>query len=189
MPIDMSAAKAPPRRSSQTGTTPRARTTAASTDNAMSRQQARRSGVEGGLQFLQAGFLMVNLYADAAVIGNHGSDLAREAALAAEHNAYVATAVDFLSKVGPMSGLVMVLVKMGTQFAANHGLINAKNSVGSGIIPPEVLSAQMQAQVLQMEAEALRQQQKALQDAQQARQEYEAMLSSVTASQNGASAQ
>lgn len=116
---------------------------------------------------------MARQYADAATVGMHGPNIARELAALADDYEQVAKPIDVLIQAGPFAALLAVLLPFGLQLAANHKLIDASSMVGSSVIPPEVLEAQMKADIARMQAQAMKEQQEALAAAQSAQVEYE----------------
>ena len=172
MPIDMSAAttvKPPPRRSSR-GTAATSRTVAVVT---ASPREIREEGLNGLAQLGQGLLLVGKQYAQAATVGMHMPGINGEVARLADSNDTIAKGVDFLIKVGPYGALLNLVIPFVMQTAANYGFIDAKRATGSGIVPPEVLTAQMQADVMKMQTEAIRAQQAAMLEAETAQREYE----------------
>lgn len=174
MPIDMSAAVKPPARKTSTS-----RATSSSTKaliDVKTPSERRVEGLNGLGQLAQGLCLMMGQYADAAAIGQHFSPIATELASVAEENETVAKPIDFLISVGPYGALIQACIPFAMQLLANHRLIKADAMIGSSVVPPEVLEAQMKAQVMRMQAEAMRDQQKALAEAQAAQREMENLM-------------
>lgn len=164
--IDMSAAKAPPRkRASTTATRPAKAEVVTQPDSPLNR---RAEGLSGLFQLAQGFCLMTNQYADAATIGQHHAPICIELAKLSDQYEWLAKPVDLLIEVGPFTALLAAALPMTLQLMANHGRLDASKFVGQGIVPPEVLHAQMQANVARMQAEAMREQQRALAEAQKA---------------------
>lgn len=132
-------------------------------------------------QLIQGLCVMTGQYADAATIGMHGSPVAKELANIAEANETIAKPIDFLIEIGPYGALLEACIPMVMQVLANHGIIKAEAMLGSNIVPPQVLEAQMKAQIMRMQAQAMRDQQQALAEAQAAQREMQEMM----AAQNG----
>lgn len=177
MAIDMSLAKAPPKKT--TGT----RRVAAPTPQIDTRSvnQKRNEGLLGLAQIGQGILWMVGQYADAAAIGQHWPPVAQELANVADTSDFVAKPIDFLIEVGPYGGLIAALLPLGLQIAANHGWVDATKLVGQGVVPPDVLEAQMKAQVAKMQADAMRAQQEALIEARKAQTKYEKIMAEEAA--------
>lgn len=174
MPIDMSAAsvKAPQRK-------PAASKASAGTPRMVeyrSPAEKRTEGLNGIGQLGQGLCLMFGQYADAAAIGMHWGPVASELAKIADSNETVAKPIDFLIEVGPYGALVEAALPFVLQILANHKLIKAEAMLGSNVVTPEVLDAQMKAQVMRTQAQAMRAQQAALADAQAAQSEMEEMM-------------
>ncbi len=178
MPLDMSAATAPPKKAtggtrSGTRKTPAPLVTEPEPNASVNR---RTEGLNGIAQIVQAGCLMFGQYADAAAIGQFFPPISKELAQIAETNEVVSKPIDFLIEIGPYGGLIAAVLPFGLQIAANHGWADASRLMGQGVVPPAVLDAQMKTQMMQMQAEALRAQNAAVTAANAARQEMEAAL-------------
>jgi hypothetical protein len=172
--IDMSAAvKAPPRK-----VTAKARPNTQNQASQTSVTDARTAGLIGLGQLGQGVCIMAGLYADAGTIGQYWGPVATELAnvAAMEGNEWLAKPIDLLIQVGPFGALLAAILPMGLQFAANHGKIDATRVAGQGIVPPEVLEAQMRAEMSRMQADALRRQQEAMLSAREAQREYDELL-------------
>lgn len=171
MPIDMSAAKAPPRKAAATRS-PRQITVA----EAPSQNTRRAKGLTELGQLAQGVLLLTGQYADAAAVGMHFPPLAQELANVADGSDVVAKPIDFMIEVGPYGALIAAAIPLVLQVAANHKWVNPKMLLGQGVVAPEVLEAQMQAEMTKKLAEAARAQQVAIREAQQAQREYEEMV-------------
>ncbi len=153
-----------------------------------SSRDRREQGLVGLAQLGQGICLMTGLYADAGAVGRHAPPVAHELANCAEGREWLSKPIDLLIEVGPFGALVAAALPLTLQIMANHGKIDPSRMVGQGIVPPEVLEAQMRADVARMQAEALREQREAVIQAQQAQQEYESLLASQQTSANGGGA-
>lgn len=166
----MSAAKAPPRKA-----VGRPRTVQApATVDTKSMVDKRDEGLQGIAQLIQGICLVTGQYADAATIGQHFPKLSREVAKVAETNEKIAKPIDFLIEIGPYGGLIAAAMPLVMQLLANHKVIPATGM--GGVVPPEVLDAQMRAQITRMQADALREQQAAIREAKAAQAEYAQMM-------------
>jgi len=174
MPIDMSAAtvKAPPRKSAAS----RASTGTPKLVEYKSPVEKRTEGLNGLGQLGQGLCLMMGQYADAAAIGMHWGPVASELAKIADSNETIAKPIDFMIEIGPYGALLEAAIPFVLQILANHKLIKAEAMLGSNVVTPEVLDAQMKAQVMRTQAQAMRAQQAALADAQAAQAEMEEMM-------------
>lgn len=175
MPIDMSAATAPPKRRGPNSRTA-AKATAVAEQQATPNVQRRSDGLMGLAQMAQGLCAVTGLYADAAAIGMFFPPVAGELAKVADSNETIAKPIDFLIEVGPYGALIGAVMPFAFQIAANHGWIDASRLVGQGVVPPAVLDAQMKTQVMQMAADAQRQQNEALAAAQKAQTEYQSAM-------------
>jgi hypothetical protein len=119
---------------------------------------------------------MTGLYADAAAIGQHFPPVAKELANIADGSEFLAKPIDLLIEVGPYGALVAAAMPLALQIMANHGIVDASRMMGQGVVPPEVLEAQMKAEMARMQADALRQQQEAIEEAQASQRAYETLL-------------
>jgi len=119
---------------------------------------------------------MMGQYADAAAIGMHWGPVASELARIADSNETIAKPIDFMIEIGPYGALLEAAIPFVLQILANHKLIKAEAMLGSNVVTPEVLDAQMKAQVMRTQAQAMRAQQAALADAQAAQAEMEEMM-------------
>ena len=174
MPIDFSqAAKAPPRKTTTTG---RATNRPTVQVDVRSINQKRADGLLGLAQLGQGVALMMGQYADAAAIGQHFGPLAKELANVADDSEIIAKPIDIIIEVGPYGALIAAAMPLVMQIMANHKMLDATRLAGQGVVPPEVLEAQMKARVAKMQADAMREQQQAIREAQQAQQEYERMM-------------
>lgn len=179
MPIDMSAVHNPPtpppaakRRGRPPGSTNKATTNATPR---MSSLELRYQGVQGIGQLIQGGLMLTKNYADAAAVGMHWDGVAKEVATLAEAEPAVARVIDLVIQAGPYAGLIAAVMPLAMQIAANHGMIPAG---ATGVVPPEVLQSQMEAQILRQQAEALRERQQAMRDAEAAKNDLRAFLAS-----------
>jgi hypothetical protein len=172
MPIDMSlAAKAPPRKTTGRAATPKNTPVQITTLN-----DRRTEGLIGVSQLAQGLLLMVGQYADAATIGKLFPPLAKEVANIADEHDIVARPVDLLIQVGPYGALIATGLPFVLQIAANHRWIDASRLGAQGVVPPEVLEAQMKTEVARVQAQEMMRQQQMIQEAQRVQKEYEAMV-------------
>jgi hypothetical protein len=193
MPIDMSQAiKAPPKKAtSGRGTAAKAVAASASPpaqEEAVASKRAR--GLMGLAQLGQGICLMTGQYADAANIGTNFPPLATELANLADEYESVAKPLDFLIQVGPFTAVIAAGMPFILQTLANHRVIKAEGMMSQGVVPPEVLRAQMLAQVAKIQATAMREQQQAMREANAERARYEAFMAEAenptpTAESNG----
>lgn len=172
MPIDMSAAVAPPKRGTRKPVA-RSTATAASVPTASLAEQ-RFDGLMGIGSLGQGLCFMAKQYAQAATFGQHWGPIAKETAALASSQPTVARYVDLIITAGPYVGLLTAVTPFVMQTLANYGLINAENAAGGGVVSPRILEAQMKAGMAQREAQAMREQQMAMEDAANAQREYEA---------------
>lgn len=174
MAIDMSAAKAPPQKRAAAK---KAAAPAATSDvPAKPLIQQRYEGLLGLAQLGQGICLMAGLHADAMTISQMFPPIAIEVAKIADDNDTVAQPLDFIIKVGPYGALIAAAMPFVMQILANHKVIDATKAMGQGIVPPEVLEAQMKAEMARMQTEAMRQQQQAIAEANAAAESYAKMM-------------
>jgi hypothetical protein len=164
------ATKAPPRKvGTRSGRTPAVQETASKTE-------MRANGLMGLGQIAQAACVTFGNYADAAAIGHFFPPLATEVVKVAENVEWLAGPIDFLIEVGPYTALFAAALPFGLQIAANHGWLDGSKLYSQGVMPPEILEAQMKAQIAKVQADAMRAQQQALQEAREAQEAFEAMM-------------
>jgi len=169
----MSAAKAPPRKNAATRPTSRAATVQVETESVTER---RAKGLMELAQLGQGILLLTGQYADAAAVGQHFQPIAVEGAKIADSNEPIAKGIDLIIEVGPYGAFVAALMPLALQIAANHRWIDPTKLMGQGIIPPEVLEAQMKANVAKMQSDAMKAQRQALNEARQAEKEFQEMM-------------
>ena len=179
MPIDMSAAtvRAPQRKVTGSKPTP----SPVKLADFKTPTEKRSEGLNGIGQLAQGLCLMFGQYADAATFGMHWSPVATELANVAETNETIAKPIDLLIEIGPYGALLEAVMPFAMQILANHRLIKPEMLLGSNIVPPEVLEAQMKTKIMQMQAQAMRDQQIAMAEAQAAQRDMQEMM----AAQNG----
>jgi len=146
--------------------------------------QQRFEGLLGLAQLGQGICLMAGLHADAMTIGQHFPPVAKEIANIADDNDSVAQPLDFIIKVGPYGALIAAAMPFVMQILANHKVIDPAKAIGQGIVPPEVLEAQMKAELMRMQAEAMQAQQQAVRDANAAAQAYAEMMTPASEAQS-----
>jgi hypothetical protein len=83
--------------------------------------------------------LLTRQYADAATVGTHFPNVARELANLAENYDQLAKPIDLLIQIGPFGALIAAAMPMVMQLAANHNLIDATSGLG-GVVPPKMLA-------------------------------------------------
>lgn len=161
--IDMSlAANAPPKRGAKTAASGGGSTRLTVKDK-------RIEAVDGVFQFGQLGCMFFRQYADAGAIGMYGHQISVEVAGLAATDERIAKAVDYLMEVGPYAGLITAAMPFIVQLMVNHKMLPAGRIQGT--LPPEVLNAKMEAEVLQRSAQAMREAEEARQEAALALQE------------------
>ena len=175
MPLDMSAAKAPPKKrtpSTRTATAPVRKEEPQANTGHVDRREA---GLNGLAQLGQGVLLLLGQHADAATVGMHWPPISHELALVAESNEKIAKPIDLLIEIGPYGALASALLPFVMQIAANHRWIDASKMPGQ-VLPPEVLEARMQTKMMEAAAEAKRKQNEALAEARRAQAEFEAAM-------------
>jgi hypothetical protein len=183
MPIDMSGVSAPPKRRAA-----RAPVQRQSAEPEYSQRQMRSEGLQG-LGALAQGILnMAGQYADAGAIGMYWPRMATETAKLADDYEVIAKPIDILIRVGPFGALIALGMPLVMQIAANHRLVDASRMMGSSVMPPEVLEAQMKSQIMRQQAEAQREQMEALKEAQSAQAEYDKVLAEMQSANGKANA-
>lgn len=149
MALDLSSSPTPPPPTTGRGRAPGAGTPGRKTGSAIkdARIERRTQAVVDLCQLAYGGLAMAEQYADAGAIALHGMALSNELANLAEDNKSVADAIDKLSQASPYAGLVMVFFRLGSQLAANHGLIKAEKAQALGGKEPQTLAQETKAKV------------------------------------------
>lgn len=161
--IDMSlAASAPPKRTAKSAASGGGSTRTTIKDK-------RIDAVDGVFQFTQLGCVFFRQYADAGAIGLYGHGISVEVADLAASDERIAKAVDYLMEVGPYAGLITAVMPFVLQVMVNHKMLPAGKIQGT--LPPEVLQAKTEAEILTRSAQAMREAEEARQEAMLALQE------------------
>lgn len=121
----------------------------------------REDGVNGVFQLAGFGCIVAKQYADAGALGKYGPALAHEVALLSEKNEGVAKALDYLTEVGPYAGVITAAMPLVLQLLANHKVLDASKLGGAGVVPPDMLAAEVSRDMAKMQADAIRQAQQA----------------------------
>jgi hypothetical protein len=115
--------------------------------------QKREESLNTIAQLLGLGATMLNWDADARAITTLGPPVNHEIAVIADNNEKLAATLDKLETIGPYGALIIPLMALSLQVAANHGLVNP--NVGFGVRHPDQLRAEMQAEKLKMARQAM----------------------------------
>jgi hypothetical protein len=118
---------------------------------------ARYQGINSLFQISAIALLARKQYADAGAIRNHGPSIAREIVVLADSDERVATFVDYLTTAGPYTGLMMAVLPLVLQIAANHGRIDADKTMMPGIVPPADLEREVKLSITEKTADMYRQ--------------------------------
>lgn len=162
--------------------TPR-KSSAVSSQPAVTQTEARYEGLLGVGQIGQAVCIMRGLFADAGAITLHWPNVSRETAALAAQNEQIGKAIDYLISAGPYSALLLAALPLGLQIAANHGRIDVQQAAGiAGVMDPETLAAKVRGDLDKQKLEVIRQAEQARQDAQRLAE----TVASAQATQNGA---
>jgi hypothetical protein len=177
VPVDFSNAKAPPKRpASSGGPAPSSRAKRSVSEPGKTVTEIRNEGLQGIGQVAQGLLLMAGQYADAGAIGTHFPPFATEIANLSDQYETVAKVVDSIIQIGPFTAILATGIPLAMQLLANHRIIDVSNALGSNVVDPQTLTAQMKAGVLRMQAEAMRDQQQAMNEAQKAAEEYRTLI-------------
>jgi len=156
MPVDLThSATAPPRS---------ARAATATAKRASGKMDQRRENVTGIFQLAGFACIIMHQYADAGAIGMHSPPVVDELVALSEHNESVGKMLDYLGEAGPYAGLIVAVMPLALQLAANHRLVKAELISGAGVVPPAALESQVKADMARQAAQALRAQQEAEQE-------------------------
>ena len=152
MAIDLNTTSAPPRRPQKQATPGKPRLVI------KGKTAEREESLNGIMQLATFGLVVTKQYADAGAVGKHGPALAHETAVLAESNERIAKGIDYLEQVGPYAGLITAAMPLVLQILANHSVLNAEALAGAGVVHPDTLAAQVQADMARQAAQALREQ-------------------------------
>lgn len=154
MPLDLtSGPKPPPARARKATGAKAVEEKAASTVEA-----TRRESLEALFQIGAAVATATGNLADAAACGRHGPVIAREAAPLGNRYEKFGQLLDWIGQVGPFAGLLAATMPFALQIAANHGRVPYTAVAQFGVVEPQVLTAQVHAELAQRAAQELREQ-------------------------------
>jgi len=123
--------------------------------------EERTEGLAGLSQIASAILLMTKQYADAGAVNHFAPAICRETAKLAEDNEKLGAGIDYLTAIGPYTALFAAVLPFGLQIAANHKRLNPELLAGSGVIHPDVLEAQVKADIMRQRAQAMEAQRRA----------------------------
>lgn len=153
MAIEKTRPAAPPRKTTvQTGS---AKNTVGD-----AKHKKRKEGLQSVQQAAGLALMALKQPADAAALGEHGEPIIDELVRLADTDDQIATALDYLTKTGPYSALVMACLPLAMQIAVNHGRMKP-SPLMPGVVSRETLEARAKAGMAQAQAAALAEQQKA----------------------------
>jgi len=153
MPVDLThAAVAPPRSS---------RAAQATAKRESGKLAERREATQGVFQLAGFGCIILHQYADAGAIGMHADGIVNELVSLSEKHEGVGRVLDYLGEAGPYAGLIVAVMPLALQLAANHGLVKAELISGAGVVPPAALESQVKADMARQASQALKAQQEA----------------------------
>lgn len=143
MPVNP--AKPPERATAAKKTAAQSRSEAVKSQNALT--TARVQAINGVFQVSTLGLLARGMYADAGAIADHGPRISIELATLAESDSRIASVVDYLTSAGPYTGLVLAVLPLALQLAANHGRIDPDRAAGLGVKNPRELEAEVKRDI------------------------------------------
>lgn len=145
---------------------------------ASGKQKVREEAANGIGQLLAFGCMVSGSLADAGAISMHWPNVAHEAALVAETDAKMASALDKLLEVGPYGNLIIATLPLVAQLLVNHKIVKPEAMAGAGVVHPDALEAQVKANMARKAMEAMREQA-------QAEAELRRVTEEMAAAQNG----
>lgn len=178
MPIDMSAAKAPPRKA--TGAR-KAATRTLTVDESSAILIKRESGLQDLAMIGGALLAVFGQHADSMAINMHAGPVLHETAKLSEKYEWLANGIDMAIKATPFTALLTAAMPLALQIGANHGWVKPGTMMGITILPPDVLEMQQKAHMARVAAEQMKAQQEAREQAEAAMRDAEQMLAGVTA--------
>jgi hypothetical protein len=145
MAIDKSTRPAaPPRKSAVTTSKP---------TGSDSKHRKRKEGLQSVQQAAGLALIAAKQPADAAAVGMHGDAIIDELVTLADSEESIAKALDYLTKTGPYSALVMATLPLMMQLAVNHGRMKP-NAMMPNVVSKETLDAQYRADMAKVEMAA-----------------------------------
>lgn len=119
----------------------------------------REQGLVGLGQLAVVPLMFTGNMADCGAISKHWPGVAAETAKIAESNANVARVVDFVTAVGPFAGLLTAVLPLAFQILVNHKRLPMHPALAHfGVVSPETMEMQAQADALRAHAEMMRKQ-------------------------------
>jgi hypothetical protein len=128
---------------------------------ASAKQKAREEAANGIGQIVAFGCMVSGNLADAGAIGMHWPGIAHEAAVIADTDAKMASALDYLLEVGPYGNFIVAVLPLAAQIIVNHGLVKPEAMAGAGVVHPDALAAEVKRDMALKAMEAMRAQQEA----------------------------
>jgi hypothetical protein len=150
MALDLSSAKSSP--------PPAKRAAKAATPQVSSKMELREEGLNGVGQLVAAGLLMFKQHADAGAVAKHFPGVAHETAAIAENNEGFAKVIDYITAVGPYAGLLTATMPLVLQIMVNHDRLPAAPLAQFGVVHPDALTMQVQADMMRQQAEIMAEQ-------------------------------
>lgn len=165
MPLDLaSGPKPPPTRTRRPATGAKA----VEEKTASTLEATRRESLESLFQIGAAVAMATSNHADAAACHRHGPGIAKEAAPLGSRYEQFGKMLDWIGQVGPFAGLLAATLPFALQIAANHGRVPYAAVAQFGVVEPQVLTMQVQAELAQRAAQEMREQAEARRAAQAA---------------------
>lgn len=141
----------PPRKSTVTTTKPTANE---------GKHRKRKEGLQSVQQAVGLVLMAAKQPADAAAVGEHGEPIIDELIRLGDSDDQIGKALDYLTKTGPYSALVMACLPLVFQIGVNHGRLKP-NAMMPGVVSRETLEAKAKAELAELQTAAVRQQREA----------------------------
>lgn len=125
------------------------------------RLEARQEAADNAFRVIGFGCILLGQLADAGTIQKHSPAVSGELVKLSESYEPVAGFLDWLAKNGPLAGLFIAVMPMALQLIVNHGILPAELLAGAGVVRPEVIEAQVAADLAKQAADAIREQREA----------------------------
>lgn len=125
-----------------------------------SKHRKRKEGLQSVQQATGLALMALKQPSDAAALGEHGEPIIDELVKLGDTDEQIGRALDYLTKTGPYSALVMACLPLAMQIAVNHGRMKP-NALMPGVVSRETLEARAKAELAQMQSTALAEQRKA----------------------------
>jgi hypothetical protein len=124
------------------------------------KHRKRKEGLQSVQQAVGLALMAAKQPADAAAVGEHGEPIIDELVKLGDSDEQIGKALDYLTKTGPYSALVMAALPLVFQIGVNHGRLKP-NAMMPGVVSRETLEARAKSELAELQTAALREQREA----------------------------